>query len=643
MIVNKSMFPLQTGFGVISRMQDRFANLQMQLGTGEKASKLSEMGRDLPMSLSVRARLSKIEGFSGNIDTVALRLSFLDKTLTRLDAMEGEARNSAIQGQYGTNNINMATLPSLSHARFDELVTLLNAEIAGRHLFGGANTDSAPLPSTSVLLDGQAGRAGFKTVVGERKAADAGDGLGRLMTAQGTAHNDNQVSLTEDGIHPFGLKLASLSSTAGGAVNLGSVAPFATGVPQRGDSVTLTFNPDPAQQMLPGQAITLGFTLPDGTDMQITLTAIAPEDAPALEGQFVVGTDPAANAASFKAALDTRLESLVDTELAAASTFAAAQNFFNGAGEPALRVDGDPATATALKLATEADTVLWYRGQTPAVSADNLGRLAIATDSATNTVTLSQQQPASGDYGFQIAGITGSAGITTIPATPGNSAVGVQFAAVPAPGEQVEITLRSPDGVERKVTLTAVNGRASPGQFSIGGDPATTAQNFAAALNLGVTEAARAAEGNPRQSVTAQVDDSTRVSYGMQANESGLLRLMRTMAAMSVETYPESDPSSKGRFDAMAQRQFSEMSEGHNSERGSIEILTMELSIALGTLDNAATRHSNYKAQLDNLLSDIETVSKEDVAMEILALQTRLQASYQVTSMVSKLSLVNFM
>ena len=31
MIVNKSMFPLQTGFGVISKMQDRFATLQMQL------------------------------------------------------------------------------------------------------------------------------------------------------------------------------------------------------------------------------------------------------------------------------------------------------------------------------------------------------------------------------------------------------------------------------------------------------------------------------------------------------------------------------------------------------------------------------------------------------------------------------------
>src|SRR5690606_3649616 len=130
MIVNKSMFPLQTGFGVISKMQNRFATLQMQLGTGERASKLSEMGRDLSMSLSVRARLSKIEGFAGNIATVALRLNFLDNSLTRLDAMEGEARNAAMPGQYGTGNINMATLPGLSQARFDELVTLLNGEIA---------------------------------------------------------------------------------------------------------------------------------------------------------------------------------------------------------------------------------------------------------------------------------------------------------------------------------------------------------------------------------------------------------------------------------------------------------------------------------------------------------------------------------
>jgi flagellin-like hook-associated protein FlgL len=112
---------------------------------------------------------------------------------------------------------------------------------------------------------------------------------------------------------------------------------------------------------------------------------------------------------------------------------------------------------------------------------------------------------------------------------------------------------------------------------------------------------------------------------------------------MSVETYPDGDANAMGRFDAMVQRQATELSESHNSERGSIEVLTMELAVAQISNNNSAERHTNYKAQLDNLLSDIETVSKEDVAMEILALQTRLQASYQATAMVSQLSLVNFL
>src|SRR5690606_32139160 len=141
-----------------------------------------------------------------------------------------------------------------------------------------------------------------------------------------------------------------------------------------------------------------------------------------------------------------------------------------------------------------------------------------------------------------------------------------------------------PSGVERKVTLTAVHGKAGPGQFSIGGNATTTAQNFAESLDQAITVAATAAEGNPRQSVSAQVDDSTRVSYGMQADEPGFLALMRTMAAMSVAAYPTTADEARNqvyrdRFDAMAVRQQSELSEAHNSDPGSIEILTMELGV----------------------------------------------------------------
>jgi flagellar hook-associated protein 3 FlgL len=674
MIVNKSMFPLQTGFGVISRMQDRFSDLQMQLGTGMKASTLADMGRDLPMSLSVRSRLSKIEGFSANIDTVNLRLSFLDKTMSRFDQIEGEARNSAVQGQYGTNNINMATLPSLSKARLDELVTLLNSDVAGRYLFGGSNTDSPPLPDTDVLLNGQGGKAGFQAVVSERKTADAGaDGRGRLASSHVAL--STTVTLSEDGVHPFGMKVSTISSTSG---DVAVTQPTAGTLPL-GDEVSVTFAPAPADQIQSGQTISMGFTLPDGTETQITLRAVTAAEANGSTNEFVIGADAEATAANFKTALDAKLIEVGKTDLAGASTFAASENFFNGPGEPVLRVQGNPATATALRVADDTDTVMWYGGQSPAVSIQGLGRLQIS--SAGDTVTLGENAPVSANHGFQISSVsadTANINMTYTAADP--SSVNVQFTAVPAAGESVNVTLTEPNGTTRTVALTAVVGKAGPGQFSIGADANATAANFSTALDVVVTEAAIAAEGNPRQSVMAQVDDATRVSYGMEANESGFLRMMRSQAAMTVETYPTEENirasrepmrlaamalpdgalrvaalqdyedavtadirSGNGRFDAMATRQQAMLSESHNSEKGSIEILTMELAVAGNTLKSSTARHTDYKAQLDNLLSDVETVSKEDVAMEIMALQTRLQASYQVTSMVSQLSLVNFL
>lgn len=653
MIVNKSMFPLTTGFSVISKMQDKFANLQMQLGTGVKAQTLADMGRDLPVSLSVRSRLTTIAGYNANIEQVDLRLSFYDNALSRMDKIESEARNSAVQGQYGSSNINMATISALSKSRLDEMVTMLNADVGGRHLFGGRITDAAPLATTSELLDGVGGRAGYKTVVTERNAADLGQfGMGRLATTlASTGPTDPaSVTLSEDGHHPFGYKLSTVSS-------IGSTIAVTSNFAASPADVSFTFPAAPAQPAV-GDSVTLGFTLPDGTETQITLQAISAADAPGSANQFVIGADAEATATNFESKLQETLKQTAEGELKAASTFAAAQNFFNAAGEPVLRVNGaDPYTATALRVATPTDTVMWYRGESPAISANGMGRLTAGN--AGNVVSLTGNLPVSAAHGFQITGATSTisnpAALSTsfTPGTPAQMSVSIDNNSALAANDTVTVTLQEPGGKTREITLTAVTGLAGPGQFTIGADADATAANLKTAMVRSVTEAAADAEGNPRQSVTAAVEDSGRVAYGMQANESGYLRLMRSLAAMSVETYPEvanaPDPNSvtlnpaRVRFDAMARRQQLELSESHNAERGSIELITMEMGVARAGLKSAGERHTNYKAQLDNLLSDVETVSKEDVAMEILALQTRLTASYQVTSMVSQLSLVKFL
>ena len=94
---------------------------------------------------------------------------------------------------------------------------------------------------------------------------------------------------------------------------------------------------------------------------------------------------------------------------------------------------------------------------------------------------------------------------------------------------------------------------------------------------------------SPRDSVTAKVDDSTVVSYGIQANETGFVNMMRSLAAMSVETFASSDPTSHKRFDAVSRMQNERLSEQHNSEPGSVELIMLELGQARSAISRPRT------------------------------------------------------
>jgi flagellin-like hook-associated protein FlgL len=624
-VIKNSMFPFRSSFQHISNMKDRFDVLQGQLATGQKAATLAEMGSSRFFDLSMRARLSKISGYQDTITSVNLRLDVMDTTISRLDQLEADQRTLATPGGYGSSNINLSITPDLSLARLDEVLDLLKASVDGRYLFGGSTTDKEPVEDTASILDGELGRDGFRTVVGERKLADAGtDGLGRLDITTVT----DTVTLAEDGSHPFGFKLSTLSTSG---TNIALTQP--TGTPP---SLSMQITALPVA----GEKVTIGLTLPDGSQEVITLTATT---GATEAGAFQIGADPDATAANLATALQASLEKLGGTALAAASTFAAADNFFNGQGDPVLRVDGPPFdTATALVAATPADTVFWYRGETQGIRADDLGRLNVST--AAGTTTLAEAAPVAPGYGFRIDSVT--EGLTNATATLAGTnpeSLAVAFTGLPSAGESINIRLTLPDGSAKDITLRAVTGAAGPGEFTIGADANATSANFGAALNTSLGIAAKQAAGDPRATVTAKIEDNTNVKYGVQANENGFVSLIRSLAAMTVETYPEGDPTTNGRFDGMAVRQQSRLSEAHNNEAGSIEVVSIELNLAKTRMANISERLVSSDAQLKTMLEEIEGVSKEEVAMEILALQTRLEASYQTTALVAQLSLVNYM
>ena len=495
-VVNRTLYPVQNSVRLIGKLQDRFQNLQAQLASGKNASNLAEMGTSRFFDLSIRSRVSRIDGYQSSYDMVNLRTGMASQLVSNLDKLESSSRSLMVPSNYGSANVNFGTVPTLARTNLDQALDLMNTDIEGRYLFSGAKTDVRPVEAGSTILDGAGGKAGFKQVAAERQAADVGNGLGRLTVTTTT----DTVALAEDGAHPFGFKLSTVtSSSASVALTQPTGAPPALGV---------KFNALP----IDGDTITIGLTLPDGTSDQVKLKAVT---GTPKAGEFQIGVDANATAANFNTALTASLTSLGSTTLVGASNNAAAENFFNGQGQPVLRVQGPSfATATTLVTANPTTTVMWYSG-----------------------------------------------------------------------GDSTD----------------------------------------------------------PRNSVRAKVDDATTVGYGIQANENGTVNLVRALATMAIQTFTTADPTSNGRFDAIANRNQERLSETHNGEQGSIEMVGVELGSTAAAMKDIADKHTNYKAQLNGMLTRIEGIDDNEVTLEMLAIQTRLQASYQTTSIVSQMSLVNFL
>jgi len=284
-----------------------------------------------------------------------------------------------------------------------------------------------------------------------------------------------------------------------------------------------------------------------------------------------------------------------------------------------------------------------------------------------------------------VSGPTGSpAGIT------------INFTAGPNPGDAITFAFTLPDGTSDQFTLTATN--AAPpaaGEFTIGADADATAINLRASLSGAVQKlaatsltagsAVAAADnffhvdagqppmrvGGPtpatatalvagtstntvtwytgemgtdaaRGTAVAKVDDALSVSYGARANEQAIRATISNIAVYAAMTFSPGDPDAKDRFNAVSQRVGSALALPPNGQQ-KLQDIQAELAFAQTTMVDAAQRQQQRKMTLEDLLQSIEQAPQEEVAAQILALQTRLQASLQTTSMLYQMSLVDYL
>src|SRR5690606_27546860 len=233
-----------------------------------------------------------------------------------------------------------------------EFMSHLNTDVGGRDLFSGQTSDTMPVVDLDYIMNGDGTHDGLKTVISEYNQADLGaDDNGRMTTQRSGA----AVTLAEDGAHSFGFKIGQTKSILSNVTVTDAAGPPAT--------MTVDFTGHTAA----GATGCFYLDLPDGTQVEIKLSAVAPGGSADPKFAFVIGDTPDETAEAFQAALDEALKMAAATELKAASTMRASNAFFDTAppkSMPLARVEpvaGDFTAATTLRDGT-ADTVAWYQG-----------------------------------------------------------------------------------------------------------------------------------------------------------------------------------------------------------------------------------------------------------------------------------------
>src|SRR5258708_2880019 len=261
---------LQSVVSIDKQLQD----LQRQLGTGEKADTFSGLGSQGSVAVGLSAQLDAIASYDGTISIVGTTIDLAQTVLSQVNKSGDVVKSTAATAPFDPDSSGTTTVQRTAQGTLDTVLAELNTQGTNGYLFSGTGLNQPAVDSTSHILNGNGPQAGLIQVIAERRQADLGAGLGRLVIS---APLPTAVAVSEDVAgSPYGFKLASVSSSLTGATVTGPA-----GAPSSISADLGAGNPNP------GDSITYKISLPDGSSETLTLQATAPA-TPGL-GQFPIG------------------------------------------------------------------------------------------------------------------------------------------------------------------------------------------------------------------------------------------------------------------------------------------------------------------------------------------------------------------
>jgi flagellar hook-associated protein 3 FlgL len=128
---------------------ERLAELQQRLATGKRMQRPSDDPTNLPPVLVMRDALRAAEQYGRNAQDTATLLGAGQQALLDATGVLQRVRELALQASNGTLSASdLQTVRAEVSNLLDELVALGNTQVAGRYLFAGTATTTAPFVRT---------------------------------------------------------------------------------------------------------------------------------------------------------------------------------------------------------------------------------------------------------------------------------------------------------------------------------------------------------------------------------------------------------------------------------------------------------------------------------------------------------------
>jgi flagellar hook-associated protein 3 FlgL len=615
----------------VRTISNQLSDLSTELSSGVKSPNYAGMGVNEGFAIAARSQLANITAFTDTMSNVNTIISAANTALQSLSTTAGEVLEGATASRQDLTSTGQTVGQQTALSQLSAVVGMLNTQVGDRYIFSGSAINTSAVASADDILNGTTTQAGLKQVIAERAQADLGtNGLGRLVitgpnNATPPVTSATQIQIAEDSAtSPFGLKLNAVSSSLTNATVTGpSGSPAAV-------KIDLTAgNPNPGDQ------ISFTFNLPDGSTESINLTASSASPPPT--GTFAIGATPAATVTNLNAALNSAISKLANTSLLAASAVEAGDNFFN--------TDG---TAIGNAANNQAATPAPITGATALSGAPGTDSLS-SSFAVNDTITVNGQTitfKASGATGNNQINVTDSVQtlLSKIDAITGTSTPSTVHGGV--------ITLHTDNASTLSVTSNNAAAFAALGfsgtvtaatpPLRVSGSPLGSATSLVnGSANTVAWYTGNSGPGSARATSTVRVDSSQAVQFGAQANEQAIRQAVQAIATYAAVTVSPTGTNSGAEVAALSDRIATSLTPQAGQQK--ISDIQTDFATAQNVMKDATARQAQAKTALQNLISDTEGIEQNQVASEILQLQTSLQASYQTTAMLSQLSLTKFL